>query len=378
MSKPAIFVVVGTRPEAIKMAPVAVELRKYEDRCRPFIVSTGQHKEILHSALASFGVKADFDLEIMQHGASLAQVHARALEGLDRLVTEHAPAAILGQGDTTTTLAASMVAFYRQIPFGHVEAGLRTESVRNPFPEEFNRRATGLTADLHFPPTLWSRDNLLREGKDPASVFVTGNTVVDAVLETSEAGEQTWFLEHPGRVIAMTTHRRENWGEPQREIARAALRVVEAFPDTLLVVAMHPNPVVRESLLPILQGHERIRLIEPPDYSAFVKLMQRSSLIISDSGGVQEEAPAFGIPVLVLRETTERPEGVQAGTAKLVGTSEKRVFEEAYRLLSDEAAYREMANSVSPYGDGRASARIRYVVLRALGIDSPEEAMWTC
>jgi UDP-N-acetylglucosamine 2-epimerase (non-hydrolysing) len=357
------------------MAPVAIELKKYSE-CDPLVISTGQHKEILQQALQAFGIRADEDLEIMQHGATLAQVTSRALEGLDRLIEHFQPALVLGQGDTTTTLAASMASFYRHTPFAHVEAGLRTDTIQNPFPEEFNRRATGLVADMHFAPTGWARDNLLKEGKDPSTIFVTGNTVVDAVLATAITGGVDWYADHPGRVILLTTHRRENWGEPQQHIARAALRLVELFPDTLLVVALHPNPAVRETLTPILGRHERVRLIDPPEYASFVKLMKRSSLILSDSGGVQEEAPAFGIPVLVLRTTTERPEGVTAGTAKLVGTDENEIFDEGSRLLGDEAAYRKMANATSPYGDGKASERIRFLVLKRLGIDSPEVPMW--
>lgn len=375
-ARPKIFIVVGTRPEAIKMAPVALEFQKFREVCDPLVISTGQHKEILHSSLAAFGVAADEDLMIMQHGATLAQVTARALEGLDGLIQQHNPAYILGQGDTTSTLTAAMAAFYHQIPFGHVEAGLRTDSIHNPFPEEFNRRATGLTADLHFAPTTWSRDNLLRENKDPNAIFITGNTVVDAVLATAKQGDQSWYPDFAGRLILLTTHRRENWGEPQREIARAALKLIEAFPDTMLVCALHPNPAVRETLTAILGNHDRVKLIDPPEYQQFVKLMQRSTLILSDSGGVQEEAPAFGLPVLVLRTTTERPEGVDAGTAKLVGTSEQVIFDEGHRLLSDPAFYKAMANAVSPYGDGNAAARIRFLTLSKLGIQTPEVPMW--
>lgn len=376
MSKPTLFFVVGTRPEAIKMAPVVLEFQRYREICNPLLISTGQHKEILYKSLEPFGLTPDEDLAIMQHGQTLAQVTSRALEGIDRLIGEHQPAMVFGQGDTTTTMVAAMAAFYRRVPYGHVEAGLRTDTVDNPFPEEYNRRVCGVTAALHYPPTTWSRDNLLREHKDPSTVFVTGNTGIDAVLETARQGEQTWFPEWPGRVILLTTHRRENWGDPQRNIAQAARALVEAFPDTLLVASLHPNPTVRETIVPILDGHDRIKLIEPPDYGQFVKLMQRADLILSDSGGVQEEAPAFGIPVLVLRTTTERPEGVDAGTAKLVGTDRDVIIAEGTKLLGDEAAYKAMANAVSPYGDGKASARIRYTSLRYLGIDSPEEAMW--
>jgi UDP-N-acetylglucosamine 2-epimerase len=377
MSKPTLFFVVGTRPEAIKMATVVLEFKRYADRCNPMLISTGQHREILHKSLITFGLTADEDLAIMQHGQTLAQVTSRALEGIDGLIAKHNPAMVFGQGDTTTTMVAAMSAFYRRVPYGHVEAGLRTDTVDNPFPEEYNRRVCGVSAALHYPPTDWSRDNLLREGKDPATVFVTGNTGIDAVLETAAKGEQSWYPDWPGRVILLTTHRRENWGDPQRNIAQAARTLVEEFPDTLLVAAMHPNPTVRDVLMPILDGHERIKLIEPPEYESFVKLMQRSNLILSDSGGVQEEAPAFGIPVLVLRTTTERPEGVTAGTAKLVGTDRDVIIAEGRKLLGDPAAYKAMANAVSPYGDGKASARIRFTALRHLGIDSPMETMWS-
>jgi UDP-N-acetylglucosamine 2-epimerase (non-hydrolysing) len=257
-----------------------------------------------------------------------------------------------------------------------VEAGLRTTSIRNPFPEEFNRRAAGLIADLHFAPTTWARDNLLAEGKNPESIFVTGNTGIDAVLQTAAREGAEWFTEHPGRVILLTTHRRENWGEPQARIARAARRILDETPDALLVAALHPNPQVRATVEPILRDHPRVRLIEPPDYARFVKLMQRSSLILSDSGGVQEEAPAFGIPVLVLRDNTERPEGVTAGTAQLVGTNDQEIYGEAIRLLSDSSQYERMAKAVSPYGDGRDGERIRYEALLYLGIDSNQENLW--
>ncbi len=377
MPKPIIFIVVGTRPEAIKMASVVLEFRKFTEFCEPLLISTGQHREILYRSLEIFGLKPDEDLDIMQHGASLAQVTCRALEKLDGMIDQYQPSMILGQGDTTTTFVAALAAFYRRIPYAHVEAGLRTDTIDNPFPEEFNRRATGLTAHLHFPPTEWARDNLLREGKEASTVFVTGNTGIDAVLTAAQTALQSWYGDYPGRVITLTTHRRENWGQPQVNIARAARRLVEEFPDTKLVVAMHPNPTVRQTLTPLLDGHERIDLIEPPEYGQFVKLMQRSSLILSDSGGVQEEAPAFGVPVLVLRDTTERPEGVSAGTAKLVGTDEEAIYLEGRRLLSDDGAYRAMANAISPYGDGKASERVRYQVLKYLGIESQEVPMWT-
>jgi len=331
---------------------------------------------MLTQSLAACQMEPDEDLAIMQHGQTLAQVTSRALTGLDELIDKHQPAMILAQGDTTTTFVASLNSFYRQIPFAHIEAGLRTDTIDNPFPEEFNRRAASLTASLHFPPTRWAADNLYREGRTPESIFVTGNTGIDAVLAMGSNIQTTWYPEWEGRIVLLTTHRRENWGEPQRQIAHAALRLLDDFPDLLLVVPMHRNPQVREVLTGVLGEHPRARLIEPPDYGDFVPLMKRSTIILSDSGGVQEEAPAFGIPVLVLRDTTERPEGCDAGTAKLVGTEENRIYTEAHVLLSNERAYRLMAHAVSPYGDGKASARIRYVILRHLGIDSEEVPMW--
>lgn len=376
MSRPKVMFVVGTRPDAIKSAPVVAEFLRHSEVVETVLISTGQHKEMLTQALAAFGLTPDADLGVMTHGQTLAGVTQKILAGLDEQIAAHQPDMVFAQGDTTTTFVAGLASFYRQIPFAHVEAGLRTESIWNPFPEEFNRRAVGLFAKLHFAPTEWSAKNLLRENVDPAAVFVTGNTGIDAVKHTAQTHEKAWYEDWPGRIVLLTTHRRENWGAPQENIARAALRLVEAHADTKLVVAMHKNPDVRATLTGILSGHERIDLIEPPDYADFVKLMQRANLILTDSGGVQEEAPSFGVPVLVLRTTTERPEGVDAGTAKLIGTDEEVVFFEGNRLLSDPAAYAKMAKAVSPYGDGLASARIRSITLRSLGIETDEVSMW--
>lgn len=376
MPKPRIVCIVGTRPEAIKVAPVVVELRRYSDQVETILLSTGQHREMLAQALAAFDLEPDVDLAIMQHGQTLAQVTARAMAGIDDKLAELKPDWLVAQGDTTTTFVAALAAFYRQIPFAHVEAGLRTATVHNPFPEEFNRRAAGLVADLHLAPTRWACENLLKEGKDPESIVVTGNTGIDAVRIVADRSATEWYAEHPGRVILLTTHRRENWGEPQRAIARAARRLVEEFPDCLLVVAQHKNPQVRETLASVLDGAPRTDRIEPPDYAEFVKLMQRASLILTDSGGVQEEAPAFGVPVLVLRDTTERPEGVDAGTAKLVGTDEERIYREGATLLREPEAHAAMAKAVSPYGDGRASARIRFALMNRMNLESPAETPW--
>ncbi len=376
MPKPNIVAICGTRPDAIKTAPVVLELRRFSE-IETILVSTGQHREMLSQALGAFGLKPDHDLDIMAHGQTLAQVTTRALAGIDLLLDEIKPDWVLAQGDTTTTFVASLAAFYRRIPFGHIEAGLRTESIDNPFPEEFNRRASGLLSKLHFAPTSWAAENLVREGVPGANVFVTGNTGIDALHHVASTSKAEWFPEHTGRVVLLTTHRRENWGDIQKGIAQSCRQLIEDFDDILLVVPMHKNPIVREALEPVLGNHPRIKLIEPPEYMDFVKLMQRSTLILTDSGGVQEEAPTFGIPVLVLRDTTERPEGVHAGVAKLIGTNPSTVLNEARLLLTDDAAYKLMAQSRSPYGDARACERIRFVLAQACHITTPEVAMWT-
>lgn len=377
MGGPKIVCVVGTRPDAIKSAPVVLELRKHSDLAETILISTGQHREMLSQALGAFDLEPDHDLDIMTHGQTLAEVTTRALSGLDALFAKIGPQLAMAQGDTTTTYAAGLAAFYRKILFGHIEAGLRTETIDDPFPEEMNRRAVALIAAQHYAPTSWAAENLIREGHRRSAIFITGNTGIDAVREIAPKRPQEWAPTHKGRVVLLTTHRRENWGERQRQVALAARDVVNHFQDVLLIVPMHPNPQVRKTLQGVLAGHARVQLIEPPDYGRFVKLMQRSALILSDSGGVQEEAPAFGIPVLVLRDTTERPEGIEAGTAKLVGASRERVFAEASALLSDEGTYDRMARAVSPYGDGKAAARIRFAALSLLGIETEETPMWT-
>jgi len=373
MPKPLVVCVVGTRPDAIKSAPVIRELRRFEDRVDTLVVATGQHREMLAQALAAFDLTADVDLDIMTHGQTLAQVTTRALEGLDRVLAERSPQLVLAQGDTSTTFAAALAAFYRRIPFGHVEAGLRTPTIDDPFPEEFNRRAAALVATQHYAPTKWSAENLRQEGVPEDHIFVTGNTGIDAVQYTATRSKTVWLPDHTGPVILVTTHRRENWGEPQRRIAEAIRTILADNPTAVAVVAMHRNPDVRTTLTKVLGDCPQVQLIEPPDYAPFVRLMQRADLILSDSGGVQEEAPAFGKPVLVLRETTERPEGVSAGVARLVGTDRERIIAEANELLSHPSAYAAMARATSPYGDGRASQRIRHAALQLLGVDSPAE-----
>ena len=376
MDKPLVMCVVGTRPDAIKSAPYILELKKNAQHADTVVVSTGQHREMLDQVFASFDFQPDVDLQLMRHGQTLGELSARALEGIANTIDEHKPSYILAQGDTTTTFIASLAAFYSRVPFGHVEAGLRTETIDNPFPEEFNRRATGLIATDHFAPTKWAAKNLISEGKDPNAIYITGNTGIDAVRWIASRPGEGWYEGRTERLVLLTTHRRENWGEPQGNIARAARRLIDECPGTLLVVPMHKNPDVRHTLTSILGVHSRIDLIEPPEYERFVKLMNRSALILTDSGGVQEEAPAFGVPVLVLRETTERPEGVEAGTAKLVGTDPEAIYAEGLRLLTDSNAYAAMSNAVSPYGDAQAARRIVSVVLNRLGAPVSKVQMW--
>lgn len=357
MSKPKVALVVGTRPDAIKTMPVVLALRQVPE-IETVLISTGQHREMLDQVFATFEVQPQIELNLMKPGQSLAEMTGRMSLALGEAIESVKPQFLLAQGDTTTTFLAGLMAFYAQVPFGHIEAGLRTHNIHNPFPEEFNRQAVALFAEHHYAPTDWSAANLVREHVQESKIFVTGNTGIDAVKMVAAKREQTWLPDHEGRVLLMTMHRRENWGEPMRDVATNVRKLVDRYSDTRLVVAMHRNPIVREVLQAELGGHDRIELIEPPEYESFVKLMQRATLILSDSGGVQEEAPAFGIPVLVLRTTTERPEGVNAGCAKLVGTDGQTVFNEAVQLLENPEAYASMANVASPYGDGSAGARI--------------------
>lgn len=361
-----VFAVCGTRPDAIKMAPVILELNGCPD-IETFVIASGQHKEILQQVFDQFSIKATINLSVMKHGQSLADLTAAILQGFDGLIEEHRPSLIVAQGDTTTTLCAGLSAFYRKLPFAHVEAGLRTSTIDTPFPEEFNRRAVGLFARMNFPPTNAAAANLLSERVPPERVFVTGNTAIDALLRVAQDdGEMPEKSDH--RIVLVTTHRRENWGEPQKAICRAVNRMLEAVADIRVVLPMHPNPIVREVIEPAFAQNDRVSLIEPPEYGEFAKLMKRAHLILTDSGGIQEEAPAFGKPVLVLRDETERPEGIQAGNAKLVGAHEDRIFSEAHTLLTDSAAYTRMAKIQNPYGDGRAAVRIVSKIREFLGL----------
>lgn len=368
-----IITVFGTRPEAIKMAPLVKKLADAPDlRC--IVAVSAQHREMLDGVLELFGIIPDYDLDIMREGQTLSQITWRVLEGLGEVFRREQPDLVLVHGDTTTTFAASLAAFYEQIPVGHVEAGLRTGNKYSPYPEEMNRRLTGAIADWHFAPTETAKNNLLREKVDPDRIFVTGNTVIDALLDTVR--QKVSFDEEPvlrkidfdKRILLLTAHRRENLGEPMRDIFQALRRIVADFPDVELVFPLHKNPRVRWVAEEVLGGEPRIHLIEPLDYELFVHLMNKSYLVLTDSGGLQEEAPALGKPVLVLRDTTERPEAVEAGTVALVGTGGEAVYRQTAALLTGEALYRQMAEAVNPYGDGKASQRILEAILYAYGL----------
>lgn len=362
--KHKIITVFGTRPDAIKMAPVVKELQRRTDACDLRVVVTGQHREMLDQVLRAFDIVPDHDLAIMAPGQTLAGITARAITGLDAYFGIEKPDAVIAQGDTTTTFVAALAAFYHRAAFGHVEAGLRTGNRFDPFPEEMNRLLTTRLTTLHFPPTAESASNLLAENVPEEMIVTTGNTVIDALLATAAKEHVaddpivSGAIADPRRVILVTAHRRENWGEPMARICQAVRQIATSREDVLVVFALHRNPIVRETVVPILGDITNVRLIEPPDYVPFVKLMQKSTLILTDSGGVQEEAPSLGKPVLVMRETTERPEGVSAGVTKLLGTDTDAIVRETNTLLDDHAAYERMARAMSPYGDGRAAQRI--------------------
>lgn len=367
--------VFGTRPDAIKMSPVVLEFQRFPDKVDVVVAVTGQHREMLHQVLDVFQITPQYDLDIMRPKQSLAEITTRSLEGLEKIILNERPDIVLVQGDTTTTFVASLAAFYNKVAVGHVEAGLRTDNKYDPFPEEINRRLTTVLADLHFAPTTAAKKNLQAEGVPAGKVYVTGNTVIDALL--SVAG-RPWAFDDPAlanlgqdgrRMILVTAHRRENWGEPMAHICEAIKRIVAAFPDTVVVFAVHKNPIVRDIVFPALSRTDRVHLIEPPDYVPFVHLLKQAHLILTDSGGVQEEAPALGKPVLVMRKTTERPEGVEAGTAVLIGTETEGIFNAASELLTVPDAYSSMAKASNPYGDGHASVRIREALFKYFSID---------
>ncbi len=350
----------GTRPEAIKMAPLVLELNKRLDTFEPIVTVTAQHREMLDQVLDLFKITPDFDLNIMKQKQTLAQITTRVLEGLDVVMKETKPDIVLVHGDTTTTFAASLAAYYNQITVGHVEAGLRTWNKYSPYPEEMNRQLTGVMADLHFSPTEKSKQNLLQENKQAELIAVTGNTAIDALKTTVNEAYKSEILDKLSgkRLVLMTAHRRENLGKNMQQMFKAIRRLVDKHQDIHVVYPVHLNPVVKEAAQAILGNHERIDLIDPLGVIDFHNFAARSHLILTDSGGVQEEAPSLGVPVLVLRDTTERPEGIEAGTLKLAGTEEEEIFRLADELLSDNEKYQQMAQASNPYGDGYASERI--------------------
>ncbi len=354
-----ILVVFGTRPEAVKMCPLVNELRGRRDM-QTVVCVTGQHREMLGMVLDAFGVKPEYDLAVMKDAQTLFDITNAVLRGLENVLRRESPDIVLVQGDTTTTFAAALAAFYLHIPVGHVEAGLRTYNMESPFPEEFNRQAVSLVSRFHFAPTERAKENLLREGKAPDTIFVTGNTAIDALKTTVRSEythpELTWA--EGSRLILITAHRRENLGEPMEHMFRAIRRVMDEHPDTKAIYPIHMNPRVREIAGRFLGGDDRIHIIEPLDVLDFHNFLARCRLVLTDSGGIQEEAPSLGKPVLVMRDTTERPEGIEAGTLRLVGTGEETIYREFTRLLTDSAAYDAMAHAANPYGDGHACERI--------------------
>lgn len=375
-----VMAIFGTRPEAIKMAPVVRELLKHPE-IETKVCLTAQHREMLDQVVDLFQLPVDYDLDIMKQGQSLYDITDRVLLGLKEVLEKEKPDLVLVHGDTTTTFSATLAAFYQQIDVGHVEAGLRTGNMYSPFPEEANRRLTSVLTTLHFAPTETARQNLLKENQKDDRIFTVGNSVIDALLATVKKDyvfedKELQDIEEHKRIILVTTHRRENLGEPMRNVYRALRRLVETVPDTEVVFPVHRNPLVRQAVKEVLDGVPGIHLVDPIEYEPFTNLMARSAIILTDSGGIQEEAPSLGKPVLVLRDTTERPEAVASGTVKLVGTDEDKVYNTAYKLLTDEVAYREMAESINPYGDGHTSERIVQAILYFYGISEKKPSVF--
>ena len=359
MDKIKVMTIFGTRPEAIKMAPLVKELKSREEiEC--VVCVTAQHREMLDQVLKTFNIEPDFDLNIMQQGQTLSDITNRALKGLESVISEVKPNIVLVHGDTTTTFAGALAAYYNQVDVGHVEAGLRTWNKYSPYPEEMNRQMVGVIADMHFAPTENSKNSLLKEGKKEETIYVTGNTAIDALSTTIQKEYKNPVFDWLGedKLILLTAHRRENLGEPMRHMFSAIKRIVDEFEGIKVVYPVHLNPRVREIANEILGSDERIKLIEPLEVIDFHNFMNRAYIILTDSGGIQEEAPALGKPVLVLRDTTERPEGIDAGTLELAGTDEKTIYKLTRELLTNQGKYDKMSKAVNPYGDGHASKRI--------------------
>ncbi len=355
----------GTRPEAIKMAPLIKEL-ECRDEIKSIVCVTAQHRQMLDQVLETFEITPDYDLNIMKHDQTLAEVTTRALVGLEEVIKEVKPDIVLVHGDTTTTFAGALAAFYNQVAIGHVEAGLRTYDKYSPFPEEMNRQMVDCMTDMYFAPTKLSKSNLLKQNIDEAKIYVTGNTAIDAMKTTVDKDYNNEVLDWVGsdRMILLTAHRRENLGEPMRHIFKAIKKIVDEFDDVKVVYPIHMNPKVREVANEIFSDCNRVRLIEPLEVFDFHNFQNKSYIILSDSGGIQEEAPSLGKPVLVLRDTTERPEGIKAGTLKLVGTDEEVIYGETKKLLIDESEYYKMSRASNPYGDGHASERIANAIIK--------------
>lgn len=371
MQKIKVMTIFGTRPEAIKMAPIILELEKQVDIFESVVVVTAQHRQMLDQVLNIFNIKPDYDLDIMKNKQSLAYITSNVLIGLEEIIKKEVPDIILVHGDTTTTFAASLAAFYNQIKIGHVEAGLRTWNKFSPYPEEMNRQVTDVLADLYFAPTIESKANLLKENHPENHIFITGNTAIDALKETVQEDYHHALLDKVNKnnkLILMTMHRRENLGEPMSHVFKAVRETVESHKDVEVAFPVHLNPVVQEIAKNILGGHERIHLIEPLDVIDFHNIAARSYMIMSDSGGVQEEAPSLGVPVLVLRDTTERPEGVAAGTLELVGTQTEDVLRSLNALLENAEKHNKMAEAQNPYGDGLAAKRILDAIAYEFGL----------
>lgn len=358
-----VLTIFGTRPETIKMAPLVKELQN-RDNIKTVVCVTAQHRQMLDQVLNAFHIEPDYDLDIMRPGQTLSDITARVLKGLENVIKEVKPDIVLVHGDTTTTFAGALAAFYHQIPIGHVEAGLRTYNKYSPYPEEINRQFVGLVADLNFAPTERSRKNLLDEGKNPDSIYVTGNTAIDALKTTVKKEYKNEITEwaEGSRLIVLTAHRRENLGEPMRHMFKAIKRVIEKYDDVKMVYPVHLNPQVINVAKEIFGECERVKLIQPLEVLEFHNLLNKSYLILTDSGGIQEEAPSLGKPVVVLRDTTERPEGIEAGTLKLAGTNEETIFSIIDDLLCNDTNYQKMSKASNPYGDGKASKRIADII----------------